>query len=32
MESRARKSNDKVKQAKLQALGFEMEHNGEILL
>lgn len=32
LESRERKSSDKEKQAKLQELGFEVEHTGEILL
>lgn len=31
-ESQDRKRGDKVKQAKLQELGFEVEHTGEILL
>ncbi|KAA6415137.1 MAG: small nuclear ribonucleo (LSM1) [Lasallia pustulata] len=31
-EAQARKRSDKVKQAKLQELGFEVEHTGEILL
>jgi len=31
-ESRARKHSDKVRQSKLQQLGFEVEHTGEILL
>ncbi|KAL8829169.1 MAG: hypothetical protein Q9191_002163 [Dirinaria sp. TL-2023a] len=32
LESRERRSSDKEKQAKLQELGFEVEHTGEILL
>ena len=32
MESRARKHSDKVRQSKLQELGFEVEHTGEVLL
>jgi len=31
-ESRAKKHSDKVRQSKLQELGFEVEHTGEILL
>lgn len=31
-EMQVRKQSDKTRQARLQELGFEVEHNGEILL
>lgn len=31
-EAQERKSSDKIRQSKLQELGFEIEHNGEILI